>query len=47
MPSEGAMENEAIRKLVITGYEELRDGQFKELSEMYTEDAVWIGPVVE
>lgn len=40
------MENEEIRKLVITGYEKLRSGQFKELSEMYTEDAVWISPVV-
>lgn len=41
------MENEAIKKLVITGYEKLRNGQFKELSEMYTEDAVWISPVVD
>lgn len=41
------MENEEIRKLVIAGYEKLRNGQFKELSEMYTEDAVWISPVVE
>lgn len=41
------MENEEIRKLIITGYEQLRNGQFKELSEMYTEDAVWISPVVE
>jgi ketosteroid isomerase-like protein len=41
------MENEEIRKLVIAGYEKLRNGQFKELSEMYAEDAVWISPVVE
>lgn len=41
------MENDDIRKLLITGYEKLRTGQFKELSEMYTEDAVWISPVVE
>jgi hypothetical protein len=41
------MENDEIRKLLITGYEKLKNGQFKELSEMYTEDAVWISPVVE
>ena len=41
------MDNAELKKLLVAGYEKLRNGQLKELSEMYAEDAVWVSPEVE
>ena len=41
------MDNADLKKLILAGYEKLRNGQVKELSEMYAEDAIWSSPRVD